>query len=65
MTNEFVFYDLETAPEESKNLLGDLFDKNGRNGFYSVLAGSPETFRPILSCMSYLCIQALLMKNVL
>ena len=45
MTNEFVFYDLETAPEESKNLLGDLFDKNGRNGFYSVLAGSPETLK--------------------
>ena len=42
MTNEFVFYDLETAPEESKNLLGDLFDKNGRHGFYSVWAGSPE-----------------------
>ena len=45
MTNEFVFYDLETAPEESKNLLGDLFEKNGRNGFYSVLAGSHEALK--------------------
>ncbi len=45
MTNTFVFHDLETAPEASKELLNGLFAKSGRNGFYAVLAGSPETLK--------------------
>ena len=65
MTNEFVFYDLETAPEESKNLLGDLFDKMVAMVSIRFWLDHLKPLRLILSCMSYLCIQASLMKNVL
>jgi alkylhydroperoxidase family enzyme len=45
MTDTFKFHDLESAPEASKELLSKLFAETGRNGFYAVLAESPETLK--------------------
>jgi alkylhydroperoxidase family enzyme len=45
MAKQFIFHDLETAPEASKPIFEDLISKSGRNGFYSVLAESPETLK--------------------
>ena len=45
MANTFKFHDLESAPEASKELLSELFAGTGRNGFYAVLAESPETLK--------------------
>ena len=45
MANTFKFHDLESAPEASKELLSKLFAETGHNGFYAVLAESPETLK--------------------
>ena len=45
MSDTFKFHDLESAPEASKELLSRLFAETGRNGFYAVLAESPETLK--------------------
>ena len=42
MSNKFTFHDVESAPKKSKALLKELLEQSGPNGFYSVLAESPE-----------------------
>ena len=36
------FHNINTAPDQSTPLLTELFAQSGPNGFYPVMAGSPE-----------------------
>ena len=42
MTNGFAHHDLDTVPEASRPLFKHLLETTGRNGFYAVLAESPQ-----------------------
>ena len=42
MSKKFKFHNLETAPKRSKQLLKKLLASSESNGFYSVIAESPE-----------------------
>ena len=42
MPAQFTFHDIETAPERSKPILNRLLRETGSNGFYAVMAESPE-----------------------
>lgn len=42
MSENFIFHNIKTAPEQSTPLLEELFAQSGPNGFYAVMGGSPE-----------------------
>ena len=42
MPAQFTFHDIETAPERSKPILKRILRETGSNGFYAVMAESPE-----------------------
>ena len=52
MVEKFKFHDPESAPEASKELLSRLFAETGSNGFYAILAGSPELLKAYIELHS-------------